>query len=100
MSINATTGNWTASQLETPVTATGTNNWGMVYQAGSHLNSKIEKIANELQTVLADANQSLDNPILLAKISALNGHYNGARQAQSGVMKAMKDTSQAIIRNI
>ncbi|MBF1996217.1 EscF/YscF/HrpA family type III secretion system needle major subunit [Serratia symbiotica] len=92
-------GNWTTSEYEKVDTAS-TNNWGMMYRNGSLLNARVETLANELKNALEDANNEMDNPIVLAKISALNGHYNSARQAQSNVMKSIKDTSQAIIRNM
>lgn len=96
--IDSATGDWSASKYEEIPTAD--KNWGFVYRGGAHLNGRVEELANELQRMLADTKTELDNPIVLAKISALNGHYNGARQAQSNLMKSIKDTSQAIIRNM
>lgn len=92
-------GNWSTSDYEA-VDNSSTNNWGMMYRSGGLLNSRVEKLANELKAALENANNELDNPVVLAKISALNGHYNSARQAQSNIMKSIKDTSQAIIRNM
>ncbi|WP_145520434.1 EscF/YscF/HrpA family type III secretion system needle major subunit [Yersinia mollaretii] len=107
--INAN-GDWNTSTYEAiPTTTTGTGtsatttsdpSWGFIYRSGAHLNSRVTELANKLQSTLSDPNAELDNPIVLAQISALNGHYNGARQAQSNLMKSVKDTSQAIIRNM
>lgn len=92
-------GNWSTSEYE-KVDTTSTSNWGMMYRSGALLNTRVKELADELKTALSDKNNEMDNPIVLAKISALNGHYNGARQAQSNIMKSVKDTSQAIIRNM
>ncbi|WP_051144546.1 EscF/YscF/HrpA family type III secretion system needle major subunit [Yersinia massiliensis] len=73
---------------------------GMAYRSGALLNARVNSLAKELKDALSDPNNEMDNPIVLAKISALNGHYNGVRQAQSNIMKSIKDTSQAIIRNM
>ncbi|WP_145556373.1 EscF/YscF/HrpA family type III secretion system needle major subunit [Yersinia canariae] len=95
----ADTTSWDTSAFEKPDT-TSDKNWGMQYRAGALLNTRVKALADELQTMLSDSKGELDNPIVLAKISALNGHYNGARQIQSNVMKSLKDTAQAIIRNM
>lgn len=92
-------GNWKTSEYE-KVDATSTSNWGMTYRSGALLNTRVQALADELKAALENPNNEMDNPIVLAKISALNGHYNGARQAQSNIMKSVKDTSQAIIRNM
>ncbi|MHA0902028.1 EscF/YscF/HrpA family type III secretion system needle major subunit [Enterobacter ludwigii] len=97
--IDTTTGNWQDNNYDKTVDM-GSNNWGLAYQSGAKMNDEIKRIGDELNTIITDKNQSLDDPRLLAKISALNGHYNGARQTQSALMKALKDTAQAIIRNI
>lgn len=94
-----TNGNWTTSKYET-IDTTSTSNWGLMYRSGAHLNGRVEELANELQQILGDPKTELDNPTVLAKLSSLNGHYNSARQAQSNLMKSVKDTSQAIIRNM
>lgn len=94
-----TNGNWETSEYE-KIDATSPSKWGMTYRSGALLNTRVKALADELKTALEDANNEMDNPIVLAKISALNGHYNGARQAQSNIMKSVKDTSQAIIRNM
>lgn len=92
-------GNWSTSQYEA-VDTKSDKNWGMQYRSGALLNGRVEELANELKKELENANNEMDNPVVLAKISALNGHYNSARQAQSNIMKSIKDTSQAIIRNM
>ncbi|QHB33886.1 type III secretion apparatus needle protein [Yersinia canariae] len=92
-------GNWETSKLE-GLDATSIGKWGMQYRTGALLNTRVKTLADELKNMLSDPKSELDNPIVLAKISALNGHYNGARQAQSNIMKSLKDTSQAIIRNM
>ncbi|MEX5926954.1 EscF/YscF/HrpA family type III secretion system needle major subunit [Providencia hangzhouensis] len=50
--------------------------------------------------MLASTNLEVDNPLVLAKITAMSGNYNMARQLQSNFMKSIKDTDQAIIRNV
>ncbi|MGE4802859.1 EscF/YscF/HrpA family type III secretion system needle major subunit [Yersinia hibernica] len=92
-------GNWSTSAFET-VDTTSTSNWGMQYRSGALLNTRVKELADQLKSALSDTKNEMDNPIVLAKISALNGHYNSARQAQSNIMKSIKDTSQAIIRNM
>ncbi|HHA0034261.1 TPA: EscF/YscF/HrpA family type III secretion system needle major subunit [Yersinia enterocolitica] len=92
-------GNWSTSKYEA-VDNSSTSNWGMQYRSGALLNKRVEELADELKKELENPNNEMDNPIVLAKISALNGHYNSARQAQSNIMKSIKDTSQAIIRNM
>lgn len=94
-----TNGNWTTSKYEA-IDTTSTSNWGLMYRSGAHLNGRVEVLANELKEILNDKTIELDNPTTLAKLSSLNGHYNSARQAQSNLMKSIKDTSQAIIRNM
>ena len=90
------TGNWETSKYET---IHSNSKWGMAYRVGGLMDSTVKKAADELETILKNTTE-LDNPLTLAKISALNGHYNGARQLQSNLMKSIKDTSQAIIRNV
>ncbi|WP_145932184.1 EscF/YscF/HrpA family type III secretion system needle major subunit [Yersinia bercovieri] len=92
-------GNWNTSKYE-EVDEVSISNWGMTYRSGALLNDRVKKLADELKAALENPKNEMDNPIVLAKISALNGHYNGARQAQSNIMKSIKDTSQAIIRNM
>ncbi|HHL2560661.1 TPA: EscF/YscF/HrpA family type III secretion system needle major subunit [Yersinia enterocolitica] len=90
------TGHWETSAYEKP----GTNSkWGMAYRVGGLMNDKVKQLADELKKSLENTAE-LDNPLTLAKISALNGNYNGSRQLQSNLIKSLKDTSQAIIRNV
>ncbi|CNK52104.1 EscF/YscF/HrpA family type III secretion system needle major subunit [Yersinia mollaretii] len=88
------------SAYETSSTATASDSFGMMFRTGGLLNTRVKTLADELNTLLSDTTNEMDNPVVLAKISALNGHYNSARQAQSNLMKSVKDTSQAIIRNM
>ncbi|CNK23468.1 hypothetical protein yaldo0001_4930 [Yersinia aldovae ATCC 35236] len=90
------TGNWEASAYET---TSANSKWGMAYRVGGLMNDKVKALADELKTSLENTAE-LDNPLTLAKISALNGNYNGSRQLQSNLIKSLKDTSQAIIRNV
>ncbi|CNH96205.1 type III secretion apparatus needle protein [Yersinia aldovae] len=74
--------------------------YGMMYRTGGLLSDRVKSLADKLNAKLADKTIEMDNPVVLAEISALNGHYNSVRQAQSNIMKSVKDTSQAIIRNL
>ena len=94
-----TNGKWTINTYESEG-GTQTSDYGMIYRAGAAPNERITSLANDLKTKLETAKTELDNPVILAEISALNGHYNSARQLQSNLMKSLKDTSQAIIRNM
>lgn len=89
-------GNWEASVYET---TSANSKWGMAYRVGGSMNDKVKELADELDKRLKNT-EELDNPLTLAKISALNGNYNGSRQLQSNLIKSLKDTSQAIIRNV
>lgn len=91
---------WTTAKTSEYETAGKNDSYGMIFRTGGLLNSRVKTLADELNALLKDTTTELDNPMVLAKISALNGHYNGARQAQSNLMKSVKDTSQAIIRNM
>lgn len=93
-----TDGRWGKSDLE--VEGTGKNNMGMIYRTSASISNKAKQFGDELNTILADANLEVDNPLVLAKITAMSGNYNMARQLQSNFMKAIKDTDQAIIRNV
>lgn len=93
------TGGWTNNNYESE-SDLNESPLGMVYRAGAHLNPRVDDLANRLQALLTTPDIEMDNPKVLAEISALNGHYNSARQAQSSLMKAIKDTSQSIIRNM
>ena len=74
--------------------------YGMMYRTGGLLSDRVKSLADKLDGILKNKNIEMDNPVVLAEISALNGHYNSVRQAQSNIMKSVKDTSQAIIRNL
>jgi type III secretion protein F len=74
--------------------------YGMMYRTGGLLSDRVKSLADKLNDKLKDPSIEMDNPVVLAEISALNGHYNSVRQAQSNIMKSVKDTSQAIIRNL
>ena len=89
---------WEQSDLE--IEGTGTNNLGMIYRTASSISDKAKQFGNELNTILSEKNLEVDNPLVLAKITAMNGNYNMARQLQSNFMKSIKDTDQAIIRNV
>lgn len=91
-------GSWTTNNYEMIKEGT-TSKWGMMYRSGALFNGTVNALADKLADLLENAKE-FDNPVVLAEISALNGHYNSARQAQSNIMKSVKDTSQAIIRNI
>ncbi|AJJ63869.1 EscF/YscF/HrpA family type III secretion system needle major subunit [Yersinia aldovae] len=99
----------TVAPAQTPSGAWSTNDYekfdanspyGMMYRTGGLLSDRVKSLADKLNTKLADKTIEMDNPVVLAEISALNGHYNSVRQAQSNIMKSVKDTSQAIIRNL
>lgn len=102
MSINA------PAPIPTPLSALGdyekvnlnTDSEGMELRIGSKFDDRVQKLAKDLQDEIQAASNELDNPVVLAKISGLNGHYNSARQLQSSIMKSIKDTAQSIIRNI
>lgn len=79
---------------------TTNDSFGMESRIGKQFDGRVETLANKLQAQINDAKNELDNPLVLAEISALNGHYNSARQTQSSIMKSIKDTAQSIIRNI
>ena len=92
-------GNWEVNKLETNA-ASPVSQWGMQYRVGAKMNPQVKKLADELDSMLSKKNQELDNPEVLAKIASVSGHYNSARQAQSSIMKSIKDTAQSIIRNM
>ncbi|AMG67815.1 EscF/YscF/HrpA family type III secretion system needle major subunit [Providencia stuartii] len=98
--INKDTGNWESSAFETPVA--GDKNWGMMYRSSANVSSRAKELADELKNMLdgSSAKLEVDNPLVLGKITALSGNYNMARQLQSNLMKSIKDTAQAIIRNV
>lgn len=98
--INKDTGNWESSAFETPVA--GDKNWGMMYRSSANVSNRAKEFADELKDILDGKTTKLevDNPLVLGKITALSGNYNMARQLQSNLMKSIKDTAQAIIRNV
>ncbi|MBQ0397661.1 type III secretion apparatus needle protein [Providencia rettgeri] len=89
---------WAESALET--LGTDKNNMGMIYRTSASISYKAKQFGDELNTILADKTLEVDNPLVLAKITAISGNYNMARQLQSNFMKSIKDTDQALIRNI
>lgn len=89
---------WATTTLET--TDSKNSTYGMMYRASAGVSARTKVIADELHTMLNDANLEVDNPLVLGKITALSGNYNMARQLQSNVMKSIKDAAQAIIRNV
>ncbi|HBO23393.1 EscF/YscF/HrpA family type III secretion system needle major subunit [Providencia sp.] len=89
---------WAKSDLE--VEGSGTNNLGMIYRTSASISSKAKLFGDELNTILSSTNLEVDNPLVLAKITAMSGNYNMARQLQSNFMKSIKETDQAIIRNV
>ncbi|MGX4743427.1 EscF/YscF/HrpA family type III secretion system needle major subunit [Providencia rettgeri] len=91
-------GKWETSDLE--ILGTGQNNMGMIYRTSASISSKAKQFGDELNTILADKTLEVDNPLVLAKITAMSGNYNMARQLQSNFMKSIKDTDQALIRNV
>ncbi|ENR5392994.1 EscF/YscF/HrpA family type III secretion system needle major subunit [Providencia rettgeri] len=91
-------GKWIASALEN--LGTSKNNMGMIYRTSASISDKAKQFGDELNTILADASLEVDNPLVLAKITAMSGNYNMARQLQSNFMKSIKDTDQALIRNV
>ncbi|MEX9881939.1 EscF/YscF/HrpA family type III secretion system needle major subunit [Providencia rettgeri] len=93
-----TSGRWGSSKLETE--GTGKNDLGMIYRTSASISAKATKFGDELNTLLASTNLEVDNPLVLAKITAMSGNYNMAHQLQSNFMKSIKDTDQAIIRNV
>ncbi|WP_272692192.1 type III secretion apparatus needle protein [Providencia sp. PROV064] len=100
LGINSATGNWDSSAFETPVK--GDHNWGMMYRSSANVSIRAKELADELKNMLDGKSEKLevDNPLVLGKITALSGNYNMARQLQSSLMKFIKDTASAIIRNI
>ncbi|MEX6215798.1 EscF/YscF/HrpA family type III secretion system needle major subunit [Providencia hangzhouensis] len=91
-------GRWGSSKLETE--GTDKNDLGMIYRTSASISAKAKQFGDELNTLLASSNLEVDNPLVLAKITAMSGNYNMARQLQSNYMKSIKDTDQAIIRNV
>ncbi|EPZ8123998.1 type III secretion apparatus needle protein [Yersinia enterocolitica] len=94
-----TNGTWTTNKYESEGGATQSD-WGMIYRSGAHLNERVNTLATELQKMLSDPKIEMDNPVILAKLSALTSHYNLARQTQSNISKQLKETAQTISRNM
>ncbi|HHE6471045.1 TPA: EscF/YscF/HrpA family type III secretion system needle major subunit [Providencia rettgeri] len=88
---------WKTSDLEQQGSD---DNLGMIYRTAASISDKAKQFGNELNTILSEKNLEVDNPLVLAKITAMSGNYNMARQLQSNFMKSIKDTDQAIIRNV
>ncbi|MGV6985927.1 type III secretion apparatus needle protein [Providencia rettgeri] len=88
---------WGESNLEIQG---GDNNLGMIYRTSVSISNKAKQFGDELNHILSSTNLEVDNPLVLAKITAMSGNYNMARQLQSNFMKSIKDTDQAIIRNV
>ncbi|HHE6471046.1 TPA: EscF/YscF/HrpA family type III secretion system needle major subunit [Providencia rettgeri] len=93
----ATAVDWGESTLEKQGAE---KNLGMIYRTSASISDKAKQFGNELNTILSNTNLEVDNPLVLAKITAMSGNYNMARQLQSNFMKSIKDTDQAIIRNV
>lgn len=91
-------GRWESSVLE--IGSSSPNDMGMIYNSVANISAKAKFFGDELNTIIADKDLQIDNPLVLAKITAMSGNYNMARQLQSNFMKALKDTDQAIIRNL
>ncbi|HHR5902495.1 TPA: type III secretion apparatus needle protein [Providencia alcalifaciens] len=93
--INAA-GTWTASDLEKP----DNNGYGMMFRNTANISEQTKNLGDKLNTILNDKSIEVDNPLILGQITALSGNYNMARQLQSNIMKSIKDTAQALIRNV
>ena len=96
--INSTTGKWEKSVLE--IEGTGSNNMGMISRASASISDKAKFFGDRLNDILANPNLEIDNPLVLAEITAASSNYNMGRQLQSNFMKSLKDTDHAIIRNV
>lgn len=88
-------------------TNTNTNALGMMYRSTANVSIRAKELGNYLKdltdgkgTSSTDGKLEVDNPLVLARITAASGNYNMARQLQSNLMKAIKDTAQAIGRNV
>ncbi|BBV02381.1 EscF/YscF/HrpA family type III secretion system needle major subunit [Providencia rettgeri] len=88
---------WEDSALEKQGTD---KNLGMIFRTSESISKKAKQFGDELNAILSNASLEVDNPMVLAKITAMSGNYNMARQLQSNFMKSIKDTDQAIIRNV
>ncbi|MDV5227708.1 EscF/YscF/HrpA family type III secretion system needle major subunit [Providencia rettgeri] len=98
------------STLETPAAsgaADSTNELGMMYRSTANVSTRAKELGDYLKNLTdgkdsggKDGKLEVDNPLVLARITAASGNYNMARQLQSNLMKAIKDTASAIIRNV
>ncbi|MEQ5574125.1 EscF/YscF/HrpA family type III secretion system needle major subunit [Providencia huaxiensis] len=91
-------GRWVSSNLE--IEGKDKDDLGMIYRTSASISAKAKQFGNELNALLSSPTLEVDNPLVLAKITAMSGNYNMARQLQSNFMKSIKDTDQAIIRNV
>ncbi|WP_272676703.1 EscF/YscF/HrpA family type III secretion system needle major subunit [Providencia huaxiensis] len=91
-------GRWVSSNLE--IEEKNKDGLGMIYRTSASISAKAKQFGDELNTILSSTNLEVDNPLVLARITAMSGNYNMARQLQSNFMKSIKDTDQAIIRNV
>ncbi|QPE17722.1 type III secretion apparatus needle protein [Providencia rettgeri] len=91
-------GRWVGSNLE--IEGKEKDGLGMIYRTSASISNKAKQFGDELNTILSSTSLEVDNPLVLAKITAMSGNYNMARQLQSNFMKSIKDTDQAIIRNV
>ncbi|ENU1226658.1 MULTISPECIES: type III secretion apparatus needle protein [Providencia] len=91
-------GRWVSSALETE--GKDKDSLGMIYRTSASISKKAKLFGDELNTILSSSTLEVDNPVVLARITAMSGNYNMARQLQSNFMKSIKDTDQAIIRNV
>lgn len=98
------------STLETPAAkdaTDSTNKLGMMYRSSAGVSQRAKDLGDQLAELTKgndpdDSSKKLevDNPLVLARITAASGNYNMARQLQSNLMKSIKDTASAIIRNV
>lgn len=91
-------GRWVSSNLE--IEEQNKDGLGMIYRTSASISAKAKQFGDELNKILSSTNLEVDNPLVLARITAMSGNYNMARQLQSNFMKSIKDTDQAIIRNV
>lgn len=96
------------STLETPAGPTpvdSTNEIGMMYRSSAGVSKRAKELGDLLAKLTKGEDEKgnkleVDNPLVLARITAASGNYNMARQLQSNLMKSIKDTASAIIRNV
>lgn len=94
--IDDTTKTWIGSDLEVP----NSNGYGMMFRNTANISEQTKALGDKLNSILNNKSIEVDNPLILGQITALSGNYNMARQLQSNIMKSIKDTAQALIRNI